>query len=142
MKRYVLVRSSIFAVLFFLTCGAGVPAEPFPFDQEFLLDAPPMRPGKRMPLLTVEPNGKAKIDLWCRTVSARIEISDTAMKIETGALPEGQPEMMSTGQCTPERMQADEELLVALSQINGWRGAEEGIVLEGPKPLKFRASDH
>ena len=142
MKRYVLVRSSISAVLFFLTCGAGAPAEPFPFDQEFLLDAPPMRPGKRMPLLTVEPNGNAKIDLWCRTVSARIEISDTAMKIETGALPEGQPEMMSAGQCTPERMQADEELLAVLSQVSSWRRDGEGIVLEGPKTLRFRVSDH
>ena len=101
-----------------------------------------MRPGKRMPLLTVEPNGNAKIDLWCRTVSARIEISDEAMKIETGALPEGQPEMMSAGQCTPERMQADEDLLATFGQITGWRRAEEGIVLEGPQPLKFRVSDH
>jgi hypothetical protein len=25
------------------------------------------------------------------------------MKIEAGPLPEGQPEMMSAGQCTPER---------------------------------------
>ncbi len=101
-----------------------------------------MRPGKRMPVLTVEPNGNAKIDLWCRTVSARIEISDAAMKIEAGALPEGQPEMMSAGQCTPERMQADEELLGALIQVTGWRREGDGIVLEGPKTLKFRPSDH
>ncbi|MGC1668142.1 MAG: hypothetical protein WA767_07875, partial [Pseudolabrys sp.] len=91
---------------------------------------------------TVEPNGNAKIDLWCRTVSARIEISDTAMNIETGALPEGQPEMMSAGQCTPERMQADEELLAVLSQVSSWRRDGEGIVLEGPKTLRFRVSDH
>ena len=142
MKRYILVCSSLSAVLFFLTCRAGAPAEPFPFDQEFLLDAPPMRPGKRMPLLTVEPNGNAKIDLWCRTVSARIEISDTAMNIETGALPEGQPEVMSAGQCTPERMQADEELLAVLSQVSSWRRDGEGIVLEGPKTFRFRVSDH
>jgi len=64
------------------------------------------------------------------------------MKVETGALPEGQPEMMSAGQCTPERMQADEELLAALSQVTGWRRAGEGIVLEGPKSLEFRISDH
>ena len=142
MKRYILVCSSISAVLFFFTCGAGAPAEPFPFDQEFLLDAPPMRPGKRMPLLTVEPNGNAKIDLWCRTVSARIEISDTGMNIETGALPEGQPEMMSAGQCTPERMQADEELLAVLSQVSSWRRDGDDIVLEGPKTFRFRVSDH
>jgi hypothetical protein len=142
MMRFARVRGAIAAVLVFLTCGAGVPAESFPFDRELLLDAAPMRPGKRMPLLVVEPNGNARIDLWCRTVSARIDISDAVIKIETGALPEGQPETMSAGQCTPERMQADEELLVFLSRITGWRRDGEDIVLEGEKSLKFRTSDH
>jgi heat shock protein HslJ len=142
MTRYALVRSGIAAVLLLLTCGVGAPAELFPFDQEFLLDAEPMRPGKRMPILTIKPNGDVRIDLWCRTVSARVEILDAAIKIEPGPLPEGLPEMMSAGQCTPERMQADEELLGALIQVTGWRRQGDGIVLEGPKTLKFRPSDH
>lgn len=142
MTRFTFVRGSVAAVLIFLTCGPGIAAEPFPYDQELLLDAAPMRPGKRMPGLAVEPNGNARIDLWCRSVSARMEISEANMKIEAGALPEGQPEMMSAGQCTPERMQADEELLAALGYITGWRRTEEGIVLEGEKSLKFRTSDH
>src|SRR5947199_5795196 len=110
MTRFACVRGVTAAILILLTCGTGIAAEPFPFDQELMLDASPIRPGKRMPALTVEPNGNARIDLWCRTVSARIEISEAAMKIEAGPLPEGLPEMMSAGQCTPERMQADEEL--------------------------------
>ncbi|MGB8893142.1 MAG: hypothetical protein WCD13_02300 [Pseudolabrys sp.] len=142
MTRYGFVRDAIAAALLLLSCGAGVWAEPFPFDQELLLEAAPMRPGKRMPILTVEPNGGAKIDLWCRTVSARIEISDAAMKIEADALPEGQPEMLSAGQCTAERMQADEELLGALIQVTGWHRQGDGIVLEGPKTLQFHPSDH
>jgi heat shock protein HslJ len=101
-----------------------------------------MRPGKRMPALTVEPNGNAKIDLWCRTVSARMEISDAAMTIEAGPLPESPPEMMSAGQCTPERMQADEELLSTLVGITAWHPDGADIVLDGPKTLKFRISDH
>ena len=76
----------------------GRPNELFPFDQETLLDAAPMRPGKRMPILLVEPSGNAKIDLWCKSVPARIEISDMAMKIEPGPMPEGLPEMLSAGQ--------------------------------------------
>ena len=135
-------RSIAVASLLLLTCGTSFSGEPFPFDQELLLEAAPMRPGKRMPILTVEPNGGAKIDLWCRTVSARIEISDAVIKIEAGALPEGQPDMLSAGQCTPERMQADEELLGALIQVTGWRRQGDGIVLEGPKTLEFRPSDH
>ncbi|MGB8577621.1 MAG: hypothetical protein WCD56_13780 [Pseudolabrys sp.] len=142
MTRYGFVRGAAAAMLLLFSCGAGVPAELFPFDQELLLDTAPMRPGKRMPILTVEPNGNAKIDLWCRTVTARIEISDADIKIEVGALPEGQPEMLSTGQCTPERMQADEELLGALIQVTGWRREGDSIVLEGPRTLKFRPSDH
>ena len=142
MTRYGFVRGATVAMLLLLSCGAGVPGEPFPFDQELLLDATPMRPGKRMPILTVEPNGNAKIDLWCRTVSARIEISDAAIKIEAGALPDGQPEMLSAGQCTPERMQADEELLGALILVTGWRHQGDGVVLEGPTTFEFRPSDH
>jgi hypothetical protein len=75
-------------------------------------------------------------------VSARLEMSDAAMKIEAGPLPEALPEMMSAGQCTPERIKADEELLADLTQVTGWRRQGEGILLEGPRTLKFRASDH
>ena len=60
MTWYAFVRGTTAAVLALLTFGPGVAAELFPFDQEFLLDAPPMRPGKRMPLLAVEPNGNAE----------------------------------------------------------------------------------
>src|SRR5512136_2761403 len=142
MTRYALVRGGLAAIVLLLMYGTAVPAEPFPFDQEFLLDAAPMRPGKRMPILTIQPNGDARIDLWCRTVSARVEISDATIKIEPGPLPEGMPEMLSAGQCTPERMQADEELLGALILVTGWRLQGDGVVLEGPTTFKFRPSDH
>ena len=130
------------ALAVILSSGLATAADQFPFDQELLLDAAPMRPAKRMPILTVEPNGNAKIDLWCRTVPARVEISDATIKIEAGPLPEDLPAMQSAGQCTPERMQADEEMLAALVQVTGWRREGEGVVLEGSKELKFRASDH
>ena len=95
-----------------------------------------------LPILLVEPSGNAKIDLWCKSVPARIEISDMAIKIELGPLPEGLPEMLSVGQCTPERMQADQELLATLAQVTGWQRENGGIVLVGPTELKFRPGDH
>jgi len=142
MPHRLFLRSAVVAILLSLMCAAGIAADTFPFDQELLLDAAPMRPAKRVPILTVEANGNAKIDLWCKTVSARIDISGTAIKIETAPLPEGLPEMRSAGQCTPERMQADEELLAAIAQVTGWRRDGGGVVLEGPKALRFRVSDH
>ena len=140
--RHSVVRGAFAAMLLPLSCGVGAAAEPFPFDRELLLDAAPMRPGKRMPILNVESNGNARIDLWCRTIPARVEISDASVKIELGPLPDGLPEMQSAGQCTPERMQADEELISALAQVSGWRRENSGVLLEGPKALKFRLSDH
>ena len=130
------------ALAVILGTGLATAIDQFPFDQELLLDAAPMRPGKRMPILVVETNGHANIDLWCKTVSARVDISGTAIKIETGALPEGLPEMLSAGQCTPERINADEKLLADFAQITAWQRENGGIVLLGPTPLKFRRSDH
>jgi hypothetical protein len=135
-------RGALFAAFLFSAHGLAVAADSFPFDRELLLDATPMRPGKRMPILTVEENGTARLDLWCRTVPARVEISDMAIKIEPGPLPEDLPTMQSAGQCTPERVKADEEILAAFSQVTGWRRQGEAIVLEGTTTLRFRASDH
>ena len=114
----------------------------FPFDRELLLDAAPMRPGKRMPILAVAPDGKATIDLWCRSVTAQVELSDAGIKIEPGPLPEGLPEMMGSGQCTPERMQADQDLLTAFTQVTSWRSQGGALVLEGPTRLKFRPASN
>jgi hypothetical protein len=140
MARDVLRGGAAVALLFLSLCGAAIAADPFPFGQELLLDAAPMRPGKRMPILTVEANGEARIDLWCRTVPARVEIADMAMKIEAAPLPEELPAMQGAGQCTPERMQADGDLLIALAQVTGWRREDDAIVLVGATPLRFRAA--
>jgi heat shock protein HslJ len=117
-------------------------AEPFPFDQELLLDVQPMRPIKRVPVLMVAPNGAATIDLWCKTVKGRVELSNDEIRIEPGPLPDGLPQYMSAGQCTPERMQADEATLAALAQVTAWRRQRRAVVLVGPTTMRFTPSDH
>lgn len=136
------VRCVASAAFVLFVCATSLCAESFPFDQELLLDAPPMRPGKRMPVLTVEPSGNARIDLWCKTVNAHVEISEAGVKVEAGPLPEELPTMQSAGQCSPERVQADEELLATFTQATGWRWDGNAIVLEGPTVLRLRPSDH
>jgi hypothetical protein len=133
------LKNGAAAVLVLLSiCGGGVLAEPFPFGQELLLDASPMRPGKRMPILTVEANGDARIDLWCRTVPARVEIADMQIKIEAGPLPDDLPAMQGAGQCTPERIKADEEMLASIVQVTEWRREGDAILLIGSATMKFR----
>jgi hypothetical protein len=67
-----------------------------------------------------------------------VEIADSSMKIEAEPLPEDLPAMQGGGQCTPERMQADGDLLIALAQVTGWRREDDAIVLIGATPLRFR----
>ncbi len=120
-------------------------AAEFPFDREMLLDVPPMRPVKRVPIITVSADGRATIDLWCRTVAARVEIADSAIRIETAPLPEALPQYMSAGQCSEARIAADNDMLAALAQATEWQAKGDGVVLSGPdlpKPMRFRGSSH
>jgi heat shock protein HslJ len=135
-----LIACGVIAAGLLLATGPVSSADLFPFDRELLLDAVPMRPAKRMPSLTVAASGDATIDLWCKSVSARVDVSDAAIKIEPGALPEALPEMMGAGQCTPQRMRADEDMLAALTQVTAWRHQGGVLVLVGPKTFKFRVA--
>jgi heat shock protein HslJ len=114
----------------------------FPYDRELVLDARPMGPVKRMPVLTVGEDGRATVDLWCRTVAARVQVQDSAIKIETAPLPDALPQYMSDGQCSEQRVAADNEMLLALAQVTEWRQQGAVLTLSGLRTLKFRASDH
>ena len=130
------------AVGLLLDAGLGRAADRFPFDRELLLDVAPMPPVKHVPILNVSQRGNATVDLWCKTVAARVTLADSDIHIETAPLPETLPPYMIDGQCTPKRMQADADTLAALAQVTAWRRQGQAIVLLGPTQLKFRPSDH
>jgi heat shock protein HslJ len=118
-------------LVFCAACLDGAPAqEDFPFDRELLLDARPMKGSKRLPNLEVEANGAATIELWCNSVQARIVVNGEGVAISAGE--------KTDRQCTPERAQADDQLLEALTQVAGWRWDGENLVLTGAKELRFR----
>jgi heat shock protein HslJ len=104
----------------------------FPYDRDLVLDARPLRGGKRVPVLSIEQNGRAQIDLWCKRGSGQATIADEAITIAIGA--------MNDEACTPERTQADEDLIAALSQATAWSQRGDVVTLTGPKVLRFRAA--
>jgi len=117
-------------------------AADFPFGQQLMLDVAPMGKVRRVPSVTVAADGTAQINLWCKTAAAQVSVNDTAMQIVPAPLPDALPQYMSDGQCSPERMAADLDLLAVLSQVTGWQKAGGVVTLEGPSALRFRPSDH
>jgi hypothetical protein len=117
-------------------------AEVFPYDQQLMLDAAPMGKVRRVPSLTVSSDGTARVNLWCKTAGAQVAFSDAAIQIVPAPLPEALPQYMSDGQCAPDRMAADLDLLSALSQVTSWQVSGGVVTLNGPMALRFRPSDH
>jgi len=119
-------------------------AQQFPFDQVLVLEAPRIGPLKRVPVLTIGADGRTTVDLWCQTVPALFEVNGPQILIQTAPLPDTLPQYMSSGQCSPERMQADAELLGQLTQASEWQRQGDIISLSGPggAPLRFRLSSH
>ena len=112
--------------------GSAAAAEhSFPFGTELMLDVAPMYGSKRIPMIEIEDNGTASIDLWCASVRASATVGANSITIV--------PEPAGPAQCTPERQSGDDSLLAALSQVTGWRRSGDVIELVGPTTLRFRA---
>lgn len=142
-----LIARAVMTALVMLAVSPAIAADRFPFDRELVLEAKPIPPARRMPVLTVGENGRATVDLWCRTVVARVQVQDSAIKIETAPLPEALPQYMSEGQCSEMRVAADNDILLALAQVTEWRRRGDAVELSGPDtiaqaPLRFQPSTH
>jgi hypothetical protein len=121
----------LIASLAFWAAGAQAQSE-FPYDRDLVLDARAMRGGKRVPVLSVEQNGRAQIDLWCKRGGGQAAIAGDAITITVGD--------MKDEPCTPERAQADEDMLAALSGVTNWSARGDVVTLTGAKALRFRAA--
>jgi heat shock protein HslJ len=114
----------------FISAACARAQEDFPFEHELMLDARPMKGSKRIPTLSVEPDGTATIDLWCNTMQAQINVNGDAISISAGE--------KGNQSCAPERQQADEDLASALTSVTSWRWDGESLLLIGQKTLRFR----
>lgn len=104
-------------------------AENFPFNEELLLDAKPLRGSKRVPMLEIRPDGAVLIDLWCNSVQGQLVVAADTITVLTGP--------KTSRSCTPERERGDQEVLSALEQVTNWRREGDAVVLIGPRSLRF-----
>ncbi len=104
----------------------------FPFDRDLVLEARAMKGSKRLPVLAIEQNGRAQIDLWCKRGQGTAAINGGAMTITVGD--------MKDEPCTPERAQADADMIEALGSVTSWSVRGDMVTLTGAKSMKFRAA--
>jgi heat shock protein HslJ len=116
-------------LLGFISLGRAADRD-FPFENELLLEAKPMRGSKRLPSLEIGPNGRTVIDLWCNRVEGQIVVVEDTITIMTG--------QRTDRSCPPERLRGDDEMLTALSEVTNWRRDGVTLVLIGPTTLRFR----
>ena len=104
----------------------------FPYDRDLVLDARPMRGSKRVPILSVSPNGQAQIDLWCKRGTGQAVIAGDTVTIIIDA--------MNDEVCTAERAQADQQMIAALSAVTNWSFRGDAVTFTGGSTLRFRAA--
>src|SRR6478609_1500008 len=85
----------------------------FPYGLDLLLDAQPMKGSKRVPIVEIDEDGTAIIDLWCDRVEGRAQVSGDTITIV--------PTSRAGANCPADRAQADDDMIDVLQQVTGWR---------------------
>src|SRR5690349_7752599 len=128
----VVPRKLIAAVALSAAFLAVVPAkaQEFPFGLEMTLEAARMPGSKRIPSLDIGDNGEVVLELWCKGGKGQFSVAGNTIVFVPGA--------MENRACPPDRAQADDDLIAALSDAATWRRQGDYVTLTGSKPLRFR----
>ena len=109
-------------------------AQSFPYDQEMLLEVRPLPGSRRVPMMEIQSNGRASVDLWCHSAVAEIAVSGSDIKFNfVSAKPEN---------CTPERIELDQKMAKDLLEVTTWRRKNDIVEFIGPTTFRFRISTH
>jgi hypothetical protein len=96
----------------------------FPFGLEITLDAPPQPGSKRVPSLEIGDSGEAKLELWCKGGKGQFSVAGNTVIFAAGPLEDRS--------CPPEKAQADDDLVAALSAAGTWERQGEAVSFAGP----------
>ena len=113
-----------------LLAAAPVQAQEFPFGLEMTLEAARMPGSKRIPSLDIGDNGEVVLELWCKGGKGQFSVAGNTIIFVPGA--------MEQRTCPPDRAQADDDLIAALSDAATWRRQGDFVTLIGSKQLRFR----
>jgi hypothetical protein len=102
----------------------------FPFGFEMTLDAARQPGSKRIPTLEIGDNGEAVLELWCKGGKGQFSVAGNTVIFVAGPLEDRA--------CPPDKAQADDELVAALSEAATWTRQGDVVSFVGTRPLRFR----
>lgn len=127
-------RAGIASLLLLATALHAAPApaadEGFPFETQMQLDVNRMPGSKRIPNLDIGEAGEVVFELWCKGGKGQFSVAGNTVIFVAGA--------MENRSCPPDRAQADDELIAALTAVATWKRQDDLVTLAGTKTLRFR----
>jgi hypothetical protein len=106
----------------------------FPFGMEMTLDVERQPGSKRIPNLEIGDAGEVVLELWCKGGKGQFSVAGNTVIFVAGA--------MENRTCPPDRAQADDELIAALSDVAIWKRQGDFISFIGTKTLRFQLNSN
>jgi hypothetical protein len=85
---------------------------------------------KRIPNLDIGEAGEVVLELWCKGGKGQFSVAGNTVIFVAGA--------MENRSCPPDRAQADDELIAALTDVSTWKRQDDLVLFIGAKTLRFR----
>jgi len=120
----------LIATAVYLTPAQAAEDDGFPFGTEMQLDVNRMPGSKRIPNLEIGDAGEVALELWCKGGKGQFSVAGNTVIFVAGAM-ENRP-------CPPDRAQADDELIAALTDAGTWKRQGDLVSFVGAKTLRFR----
>ena len=102
----------------------------FPFGLEMTLDVARQPGSKRIPSLEIGDAGEVVFELWCKGGKGQFSVAGNTVIFVAGA--------MENRNCAPDRAQADDDLIAALTDAATWKRQGDFVSFVGAKTLRFR----
>ena len=122
--------ASLLVIATALPPGPALADDGFPFGTEMQLDVNRMPGSKRIPNLEIGDAGEVALELWCKAGKGQFSVAGNTVIFVMGA--------MENRSCPPDRAQADDELIAALSEVGSWKRQGDFVSFIGAKTLRFR----
>jgi META domain len=111
-------------------CSFAQADDGFPFGTEMTLDVGRQPGSKRIPNIEIGDAGEVVLELWCKGGKGQFSVAGNTVIFVAGA--------MENRNCAPDRAQADDDLIAALTDAATWKRQGDFVSFVGAKTLRFR----